>query len=97
MALDGDVLSDAIKAALETKMEDLIGQGYLDAKPDMDNMLEAFSHAVGEEAITHIAPEVADGSYTPGTPADWANPKPTTVDEALDRLAAAVTALGPKP
>lgn len=97
MALDGDLLSDNIKTALETKMEDLVGQGYVDAKPDMDNMLEAFSHAVGEEVILHIEPEVEDGSYTPAVPGDWANPDPTTVAEALDRLAAAVAALGPPP
>lgn len=32
-------------------------------------------------------------SYTPSTAGDWADPQPTTQDEALDRLAAAVAGL----
>lgn len=28
-------------------------------------------------------------SYTPANPGDWASPPPTTIQEALDRLAAA--------
>lgn len=37
--------------------------------------------------------------YTPGTPANWVGPAPTTVQQALDRLAAKVAALngGPIP
>jgi hypothetical protein len=30
------------------------------------------------------------GSYTPGDSSDWAAPAPTTIAEALDRIAAAV-------
>lgn len=93
MALDGDLLSDNIKAALEAKMEANVGQPYLDAKDDMDAMLDALSHAVGEEVIEHVQPEVSDGSYTPGDPTNWVNPAPETVQDALDRLAAAVKGL----
>ncbi len=32
------------------------------------------------------------GAYTPTTTDDWASPAPTTVEEALDRLAAAIKA-----
>jgi hypothetical protein len=35
----------------------------------------------------------ADGSYTPSTDAHWTDPNPTTVGDALDRLAAVVYAL----
>ena len=35
----------------------------------------------------------AIGSYTPGTPSNWHNTPPTTITNALDRLAAAVKAL----
>lgn len=31
----------------------------------------------------------AGGAYTPGAPADWVGPVPTTIQQALDRLAAA--------
>jgi len=34
------------------------------------------------------------GAYTPTTSSDWSNPAPTTIQEALDRIAAALTALG---
>jgi hypothetical protein len=30
-------------------------------------------------------------AYTPGNPADWVAPPPTTVQEALDRIAAKIT------
>lgn len=32
-------------------------------------------------------------SYTPGTPSNWANPAPTSLQEAIDRLAAVVKTL----
>lgn len=31
----------------------------------------------------------ATSTYTPATPGDWADPPPSTIAEALDRLAAA--------
>ena len=36
-------------------------------------------------------------SYTPSTPADWAPPSPNTVQQALDRLAAVISANGVTP
>ena len=71
-------------------MEALIGQPYLDVKDDLDNFLEAISHAVGEETIDHIEPEV--GGYTPAVSGDWAGDPSGTAD-ALDRIAAALAIL----
>jgi hypothetical protein len=94
MSIDGSQLSDDIKANFEQRMEDSIGQPYLDAKANLDNFAESFSHAVGEE----VALVAAGASYTPATPGDWSG-NPADAIEALDRLAAAVAGLlgGPIP
>lgn len=45
-----------------------------------------------EAALSRVRKDVdakTDGSYTPANAADWASPPPTTIAEALDRLAAA--------
>lgn len=42
-----------------------------------------------DEAETFKDEAEAAATYTAGTPADWAGAAPTTVSEALDRLAAA--------
>ena len=44
-----------------------------------------------EQAEASAASKAAE--YTPATAADWGAPAPTTVKEALDKLAAAVKAL----
>lgn len=48
-----------------------------------------------EEAFNKVRGDV-DGkqsaSYTPATAGDWAAPPPTTIQEAIDRLVAAVKA-----
>lgn len=89
MGINGAQLSDDIKAAFEQKMEDEIGQPYLDVKADMEGFAIALSHAVGEE----VAEVAAGETYTPATPGDWAGPPPATSAEAIDRLAAAVAGL----
>jgi len=60
--------------------------------------------AVGAEAVNipsttqattaGAAPYLA---YVPGTPADWVSPVPTSVQEALDRMAANIPAVTPIP
>lgn len=49
----------------------------------------------GETGMT--GPEGPEGpdAYTPGQPLDWQDPDPTTITEALDRLAAAFGETGP--
>lgn len=44
------------------------------------------------EAVPTETP--AEAEFTPATPADW-SPAPTTIQEALDQLAARVAALEP--
>ena len=39
----------------------------------------------------------ASGSYTPGNSAYWANPPPTTVASAIDRLALAIYSIDSTP
>lgn len=46
---------------------------------------------------TRAAAESAAESYEPADPSSWASPPPTTQDEALDRLAAQLAALGGVP
>lgn len=48
--------------------------------------------AVGERTAA-----IGEGPYTPATAADWASPAPTTIADALDRLAAQVAVLGAAP
>jgi hypothetical protein len=45
------------------------------------------------------ADQAGELSYTPTDPADWTNPDPTTVKQAIDRISAAVVGLlsGPIP
>lgn len=38
-----------------------------------------------------------NAGYTPATPSNWATPRPTTIQEAIDRIAAAVEILSGGP
>jgi len=53
------------------------------------------SHADTELALSRVRAGIdavdASIAYSPAAPGDWASPAPTTVSEALDRLAAANT------
>jgi len=51
------------------------------------NKLDAAFTAV-QAAVVGVAP-----AYAAGTPADWATAAPTTVSEAIDRLATAVAGI----
>lgn len=43
-----------------------------------------------QQAVTRLRTGISDtAKYTPTTPGDWADPPPTTIVAALDRLAAA--------
>jgi len=51
------------------------------------------AHGWGNHAEAGYASEV----FTPGNPSDWAEPVPTTKDEAISRLAAALRQLTGNP
>lgn len=55
-------------------------------------------HADVELALRRVRSDVnASAPYTAGDAAEWSGDAPTTIGEALDRLSAAVDALGGSP
>jgi hypothetical protein len=60
------------------QLQDRIGPVLEKISRDTETSETALSSAAGAGGT----------SYTPGAPGDWASPAPTTVQSALDRLAA---------
>jgi len=74
----------------------------VDGAPAALDTLKELSDALGEDAefaetMTAAIAEKRDEAYTAGTPADWLTAPPTTIQEAMDRLAAHVAAGGTGP
>lgn len=76
-------LTDAMQAALGSFRAQL-GQGKALA-PELTAFLMV---SAGGAAVA---------GYTPGEPRNWQNPRPTTVQEAIDRIAAVVGGGGQNP
>lgn len=54
-------------------------------------------NALDQMRSQYLAMAASDVSYTPTTPSNWSGTAPTTVQQALDRLAAACVAAGHTP
>ncbi len=74
----------ALQRLVQSGNSALVGDGTNDAKSAVTRALVEFAQNPDQAGQL---------SYTPGTPADWDAPAPTTVAEALDRLATAVEGL----
>jgi hypothetical protein len=64
-------------------------------KPQLESLGDTRMEGKLRRALDGNADYAVDQAeaYTPSNPADWADPQPTTQDEAHDRLAAAVAGL----
>lgn len=86
--------------ALDTKVATLL-DNFADSQPALQLPTEPAGTAnpkIGTAlqaalAAATAAASATTASYTPAAGADWADPDPTTVKTALDRLAAAVAGL----
>lgn len=71
----------------------VIGSGTSLAQQSSDSTRNGYLSSV--DWSTFNAKQSA--SYTPGDSGDWANPQPTTIQEAIDRIAAVVGGVVPIP
>jgi hypothetical protein len=97
---DGVGIIDILGAANNTRV---FGNSFLDVSHLPVDFSTAVSDAgtgsvvgtVGPTGETGATGEIGPDSYTPGNGADWQDPDPATVTEALDRMAAHFGETGP--